>query len=125
MDRKTLRFQPFLAREQKGFCPRFCPRRKTQKTRMVRSFAGKRALSEEAFLFAPPHGDLLFTHHPPGRWLTRREGRCGKVPARPRGKGVHAGYGKRWIETLKAAIGIIPNPLQAPPCAAEGGAVQL
>jgi integrase len=28
------------------------------------------------------------------------------------GKGAHAGYGKQWIETLKAAIEIIPNPLQ-------------
>jgi integrase len=27
------------------------------------------------------------------------------------GKDVHAGYGKQWIETLKAAIEIIPNPL--------------
>ena len=26
-------------------------------------------------------------------------------------KGAHAGYGKRWIETLKAAIEVIPNPL--------------
>ena len=30
------------------------------------------------------------------------------------GKGAHAGYGKQWIETLKGAIEIIPNPLQAP-----------
>jgi integrase len=29
-------------------------------------------------------------------------------------KDSHAGYGKQWIETLKAAIEIIPNPLQAP-----------
>jgi integrase len=28
------------------------------------------------------------------------------------GKGAHAGYGKQWIATLKAAIEIIPNPLQ-------------
>ena len=41
------------------------------------------------------------------------------------GKGAHAGYGEQWIEALKAAIEIIPNPLQASPCAAEGGAVQL
>jgi len=41
------------------------------------------------------------------------------------GKGAHAGYGKQWIETLKAAIEVIPDPLQAPPCAADGGAVQL
>jgi hypothetical protein len=27
------------------------------------------------------------------------------------GKDVHSGYGKQWIETLKAAIEIIPNPL--------------
>ena len=27
------------------------------------------------------------------------------------GKGAHAGYGKQWLETLKAAIEIIPNPL--------------
>ncbi len=26
-------------------------------------------------------------------------------------KGAHAGYGKQWIETLKAAIQVIPNPL--------------
>jgi integrase len=27
------------------------------------------------------------------------------------GKDVHAGYGKQWVETLKAAIEVIPNPL--------------
>jgi hypothetical protein len=27
------------------------------------------------------------------------------------GSGTHAGYGERWIETLKAAIEVIPNPL--------------
>ena len=27
------------------------------------------------------------------------------------GKGAHAGYGKRWFETLKAAVEVIPNPL--------------
>jgi hypothetical protein len=26
-------------------------------------------------------------------------------------KGAHAGYGKQWIETLKATIEVIPNPL--------------
>jgi hypothetical protein len=26
------------------------------------------------------------------------------------GKGAHAGYGKRWFETLKAAVEVIPNP---------------
>jgi hypothetical protein len=26
-------------------------------------------------------------------------------------KGAHAGYSKQWIDTLKAAIEIIPNPL--------------
>ena len=26
-------------------------------------------------------------------------------------KGAHAGYGKQWIETLKAAVEVIPNPL--------------
>jgi integrase len=30
------------------------------------------------------------------------------------GKGAHAGYGKQWIETLKAAIEVIPNPFEAP-----------
>ena len=25
--------------------------------------------------------------------------------------GAHSGYGKQWIETLKAAIELIPNPL--------------
>ena len=41
------------------------------------------------------------------------------------GKDVHAGYGEQWIKTLKAAIEVIPNPLQAPPCGAESSAVQL
>jgi integrase len=27
------------------------------------------------------------------------------------GKGAHAGYGKRWFETLKGAVEVIPNPL--------------
>jgi hypothetical protein len=28
------------------------------------------------------------------------------------GKGAHAGYGRRWFETLKAAVEVIPNPLE-------------
>src|ERR1700758_2707125 len=28
------------------------------------------------------------------------------------GKGAHAGYGKQWFETLKAAVEVIPNPLE-------------
>ena len=28
------------------------------------------------------------------------------------GKGAHAGYGKRWFETLRAAVEVIPNPLE-------------
>ena len=28
------------------------------------------------------------------------------------GKGAHAGYGKPWFETLKAAVEVIPNPLE-------------
>ena len=39
--------------------------------------------------------------------------------------GAHAGYGKRWSETLKAAIEIIPNPIQGPIRAAEGGEVPV
>jgi hypothetical protein len=30
------------------------------------------------------------------------------------GKGAHAGYGKQWIETLKATIEVFPNPFEAP-----------
>ena len=37
-------------------------------------------------------------------------------------KDSHAGYGKQWIETLKAAIEIIPNPLQAPLRTVKDGA---
>jgi hypothetical protein len=28
------------------------------------------------------------------------------------GKGAHAGYGKQWFETLKAAVEVIPNLLE-------------
>jgi len=28
-----------------------------------------------------------------------------------RKKGWHSGYGKRWFETLKVAVEVIPNPL--------------
>jgi integrase len=38
------------------------------------------------------------------------------------GKGAHAGYGKQWIETLKAAIEIIPNPLPTPLRVVKDGA---
>jgi hypothetical protein len=41
------------------------------------------------------------------------------------GKDVHAGCGEQWIKMPKAVIEVIPNPLQGPPCAAEGEAVQL
>jgi hypothetical protein len=34
-------------------------------------------------------------------------------------------HGEQWIKTLKAAIEIIPNPLQAPPCGTESIAVQV
>jgi integrase len=34
----------------------------------------------------------------------------------------HAGYGKQWIDTLKAAVEVIPNPLQVPLRAIKGGA---
>jgi hypothetical protein len=38
------------------------------------------------------------------------------------GKGAHAGYGRQWIETLKAAIEIIPNPLLTPVRGVKDGA---
>jgi hypothetical protein len=41
------------------------------------------------------------------------------------GKDVHAGYGEQWIKTLKAAIEIILNPLEAALRATKGGGVQL
>ena len=31
------------------------------------------------------------------------------------GNGAHAGYGKQWKETLKAAIGVIPKPAEPEP----------
>jgi integrase len=37
------------------------------------------------------------------------------------GKGAHAGYGKQWIETLKAAIEVIPDPLHAVKDGASAG----
>jgi integrase len=48
-----------------------------------------------------------------------------RYPLGHAGKDVHAGYGEQWIKTLKAAIEIIPNPLEAALRATEGGAVQL
>jgi hypothetical protein len=42
----------------------------------------------------------------PGRWPGRSE----RYLLGHAGKDVHAGYGKQWIETLKAAIEVIPNP---------------
>src|ERR1700751_5479129 len=38
------------------------------------------------------------------------------------GKGAHAGYGKRWFETLKAAVEVIPNPTEGP---VSGGPIDL
>jgi hypothetical protein len=36
-------------------------------------------------------------------------------------KDSHAGYGKQWIETLKAAIEVIPDPLHAVKDGASAG----
>jgi hypothetical protein len=81
----------------------------------------KRAQSEEAFLFAPPHGDLLFTHHLVPDGSPVKEGVERTCPA-TRERTFHS---EQWIKTLKAAIEIIPNPLQAPPCGTESIAVQV
>jgi integrase len=43
--------------------------------------------SQQAVLFASPHGDFLSAQHPPAEWLPRRERGCGTVSARPCGKG--------------------------------------
>jgi hypothetical protein len=53
------------------------------------------------------------------RMKRRRFGHYGIWPAIA-GKGAHAGYGKQWIETLKAAIEIIPNPLHGPRVVKDG-----
>jgi hypothetical protein len=56
---KIARIPPLLGREQKGFCPGFCPRREGQRTRIVRRFADKPARSEEVVLFAPSRNSVL------------------------------------------------------------------
>jgi hypothetical protein len=51
---------------------------------------------EQTVLFAPAHRDFLSIE----RYILGHA--C---------KGAHVGYGKRWFETLKAAVEVIPNPL--------------
>jgi hypothetical protein len=48
---------------------------------------------------------------PPAGWITRRQKEdIERHILGHAGKGPHAGYGKRWFETLKAAVEVIPNP---------------
>jgi hypothetical protein len=68
---KMLRIQPFLARETKGFCPRFCPRRERQRTRDGVIFAGKPARSEGSRFMR------IVAQQRPAGWLTRGQGNCG------------------------------------------------
>ena len=57
-----------------------------------------------SFLTLGPHG------HP----LVKED--VEQYPTGHSGKGAHAGYGKQWIETLKAAIEVIPNPSSTSCC---------
>lgn len=99
--RKTRIIPPFLAKEQKGFCPRFCPRRERQMTRDGVMFAGKPARSERSRSCAPSRNSVLPDGSPAAK-------RLWKLSARPGGKDVHAGNGEQWIEALKATIEISP-----------------
>jgi|SRR5258706_11588095 hypothetical protein len=62
---------------------------------------------EQTVLFAPAHRDFLSAQHPPAVKEDIERYILGHA-----GKGAHAGYGKRWFETLKAAVEVIPNPLE-------------
>jgi hypothetical protein len=69
---------------------------------------------EQTVLFAPAHRDFLPAQHPPAGWITRRQEDIERYILGHAGKGAHAGYGKRWFETLKAAVEVIPNPIEGP-----------
>ena len=77
--------------------------------------------SEEAVSFASPHGDefLRNTRLPDGSPAVKED--VERYLLGHAGKGAHAGYGKQWIDTLKAAIEIIPNPLHAVKDGASAG----
>jgi hypothetical protein len=55
--------------------------------------------------------------HPPRRWrraptrLSAVKEDIERYILGHAGKRAHAGYGKRWFETLKAAVEVIPNSL--------------
>ena len=80
-------FSHFWRWNKKGFVPGFVPEGRHKNPGWCGVLRVKRARSEEGVPFAPPHGHLLPAQHPPAGWLTGREGRCGKVPARPCRKG--------------------------------------
>ena len=68
--------------------------------------------SEQTVLFAPAHRDFLSAQHPlPDESPAVKED-IERYILGHAGKGAHAGYGKRWFETLKAAVEVIPNPLE-------------
>jgi hypothetical protein len=63
----------------------------------------------QTVLFAPAHRDFLSAQHPPAGWTTLRKRGVERYILGHAGKGAHAGYAKRWLETLKAAVEVIPN----------------
>jgi hypothetical protein len=73
--------------------------------------------SEQAVLFASPHGDLVSAQHPPVGWFTAVKEDAERYLTGHARKGAHAGYGNQWIETLKAAIEIIPGSFYTKPWA--------
>jgi hypothetical protein len=66
---------------------------------------------DKPFLFERAQRDFLSAQHPraridhpPSKMISSA------TSSAMRARGAHAGYGKRWFETLNAAVEVIPNP---------------
>ena len=67
---------------------------------------------EQTVLFAPAHRDFLAAQHPAADGSPAVKEDIERYILGHASKGAHAGYGKRWFETLKFAVEVIPNPLE-------------
>jgi hypothetical protein len=84
---KNPRDSAILGEAAKWFCPRFCPRRNAQKTRLMRSFAGRTSTTPRKAFHSYRHAASSYLRNnllSDGSPVAKE--RCGKVPARPRGK---------------------------------------
>jgi hypothetical protein len=109
---KTLQIRPFSAREQKGFCPRFCPRREGQRTREGDVLQVNRRDPKKSFV-------RTVAQRRPAGWLTRGEGNVEAICSARGERTFTPGMASNWFAP-KAYLHRANEP--APPDAVAPGA---